>query len=513
MDSRQLEKLIVKACLLDKSFLVTIATVFHRQYFDNPVIAEVFTFMKDHVEKYGNIAPREAIISSLDKKYEEDVKELFLEIDSIDFDVPKNYDYLFDQTNEYLKEKAIKSAILESVDVINRKDEERTKIRSIIEAALCKDLRIDIGLDYFEMLGERLKRILHTSVVRVPTYFPQFDEYLNGGFPPFTFSVIVSRVHGFKCVGGNTVISVKDDKNNIFCIEIQDFYKYIETVNKYKSGEVCEMPSIESFIRKYGEEGKEKYLSWKENVGKASKNRNTIDFFISKYGEDVGRERYNLYIERQRISHSEQVRGKEKHKEISSRSGNNRLSYIKKYGEEDGIKRWEERQKKWLLKMQSKTDEEKKIINEKKKTTLNNFIARYGETEGKHRYRKMLERRMDTFNSMYPSMSCKGCLDEIERRLNIVIDRECFVDRFVVDGLYKNNVIEFYGDYFHCNPILYEENFYNPYIKKMATDKWKDDNERIDIIRKCGYNVYIIWESDWNSDKNRIIEELKNVIR
>ncbi len=513
MDSRQLEKLIVKACLLDKSFLVTIATVFHRQYFDNPVIAEVFTFMKDHVEKYGNIAPREAIISSLDKKYEEDAKELFLEIDSIDFDVPKNYDYLFDQTNEYLKEKAIKSAILESVDVINRKDEERTKIRSIIEAALCKDLRIDIGLDYFEMLGERLKRILHTSVVRVPTYFPQFDEYLNGGFPPFTFSVIVSRVHGFKCVDGNTDIIIKDNMNNVFCIKIQDFYKYIETVNKYRNGELNEMPSMESFIRKYGDKGKEKYFSWKENVGKASKNRNTKDFFISKYGKVVGEERYNLYIERQKVSHSEQTRGREKHREISSRSGNNKDSYVKKYGEEEGIRRWEERQKKWLQTMSSKTEEEKRKINEKKKNTLKNFIDRYGKEVGTSRYREMLKKRMDSFSSIHPSTSCKNFLDNIERELNINIDRECFIDRFIVDGLYKNNVIEFYGDYFHCNPVLYEGNFYNPYVKLFASDKWIEDKKRIDIIRECGYNVYIVWENDWVSDRESVIRELKNVIQ
>lgn len=512
MDAKYLEKLIIKACQADKSFMITVGAVFRPDYFDDPTVIKAFEFMKDHVEKYGNVPPKDAIIATYPDKAD-DLRELFEEVESIDFDVARNWDYLFDETNKYLKDKAIKSAILESVDIIDKSPEDRVKIREVVEAALCKDLKIDIGLDYFNTLGERLKRIFATSLNRIPTYYPQFDEYLNGGFPPFTFSVVVARVHGFKCVGGNTDILVRNDKNNTFCIKIQDFYKYIETVDKYKRGEVCEMPSIESFIRKYGEEGEEKYLSWKKNVGSASKNRNTIDFFILKYGDVVGRERYNLYIERQKNSHSECVRGKEKHKEISLKSGNNQLSYIKKYGKDDGIKKWEERQKKWLLTMQSKTDEEKKIINEKKKRTLKNFIDKYGAPEGKLRYREMLKRRMDTLNSIYPSMSCKNCLDEIERRLNIIIDRECFVDRFIVDGLYKNNVIEFYGDYFHCNPILYEDSFYNPYVKKMAVDKWKDDKERIDIIGKCGYDVHIIWESDWNSDKDRVIEELKNVIR
>jgi hypothetical protein len=55
------------------------------------------------------------------------------------------------------------------------------------------------------MPGERLKRIFTTSSNRIRTYFPQFDEYLNGGFPPFTFSVIVARVHGFK---SNTLANI-----------------------------------------------------------------------------------------------------------------------------------------------------------------------------------------------------------------------------------------------------------------------------------------------------------------
>ncbi|HRR49731.1 MAG TPA: hypothetical protein P5293_07245 [Bacteroidales bacterium] len=346
MEPRFLEKIILKGCLLDKGFLATITSTFRAEYFDDPVISEIFSFLKNHLEQYDKIPPRDAIRATL-SHHDDEIREIFTEMDTIDFDVAKNFEYLVKESNEYLKDKAVKRAILDSVDIINSgKIEERGKIRELVELALAKDLRIDIGLDYFDMLGERLKRIFTTSSNRIQTYFPQFDEYLNGGFPPFTFSVLVARVHGFKCVGGNTEVLIKDRMNNTFPIRIQDFYKYIETMNKYKNGEIDKMPSINSFIRKYGdEEGKKKYLSWKENVSIASKNRNTLEFFISKYGEKVGNERYNLYIEKQKISHSEQIRGRKKHKEISSRSGNNKNSYIKKYGEEIGIRKWEERQK------------------------------------------------------------------------------------------------------------------------------------------------------------------------
>jgi len=33
---------------------------------------------------------------------------------------------------------------------------------------------------------------------RLKTYFPVFDEFINGGFPPKTLSVFVAKIHGFK---------------------------------------------------------------------------------------------------------------------------------------------------------------------------------------------------------------------------------------------------------------------------------------------------------------------------
>jgi replicative DNA helicase len=106
---------------------------------------------------------------------------------------------LIDNTNLFLKDKAIKSAIRYSIDIIEEGEYENlNKIRSLVEDALCKDIKMDLGLDYFNNLSSRLKKIMSQGDIRVPTYYPQFDEYINGGFPPFTLSVILAKIHGFK---------------------------------------------------------------------------------------------------------------------------------------------------------------------------------------------------------------------------------------------------------------------------------------------------------------------------
>ena len=88
---------------------------------------------------------------------------------------------------------------MDSADIISEGAEaDYGKVRDLVESALTKTLKIDLGLNYFDSLSERLKRIFTASDVRVPTGFTAFDEYINGGFPGYTLSMGAARVHGNK---------------------------------------------------------------------------------------------------------------------------------------------------------------------------------------------------------------------------------------------------------------------------------------------------------------------------
>ena len=198
LDSDFLEKLIIKGLMTDKNFLVLVTSTFEPNYFDDSSVSHIFKFCRDYVNEYGEVPQRDTVINSLPDDFEKtDITEIFDEIDTIDYDIARNYNHLIDQTNNYLKEQAVKNAIIESVEIVED-IERRPEIREKIERALTKDIKIDLGLDYFGDLGDRLRRIFTASDIRIPTYYPQFDEYINGGFPPFTLSVLTARIHGFK---------------------------------------------------------------------------------------------------------------------------------------------------------------------------------------------------------------------------------------------------------------------------------------------------------------------------
>lgn len=73
--------------------------------------------------------------------------------------------------------------------------------------------------------------------------------------------------------------------------------------------------------------------------------------------------------------------------------------------------------------------------------------------------------------------------------------------RFFVDGFCaeENTVFEFHGNRYHGNPKVYKSSDRpNPY-KPDATAKqlFKETRKREETIKELGYNLVVMWESDW----------------
>lgn len=72
-------------------------------------------------------------------------------------------------------------------------------------------------------------------------------------------------------------------------------------------------------------------------------------------------------------------------------------------------------------------------------------------------------------------------------------------------------IIECFGDYWHCNPKQYDENFIL-HIKKTAKEIWKVDEERIKNLNIVKDITKIIWEHDWKNNKENILKQLEYLI-
>lgn len=73
----------------------------------------------------------------------------------------------------------------------------------------------------------------------------------------------------------------------------------------------------------------------------------------------------------------------------------------------------------------------------------------------------------------------------------------------------KKIVVEFNGDAYHCNPKTWESDEYSTLIKMTAGQKWKKDIARYAWLRSQGYQVVVIWESDWERSREDCLNRVK----
>lgn len=270
----------------------------------------------------------------------------------------------------------------------------------------------------------------------------------------------------------------------------------------------------------------------------------TLDSLINKYGENEGKLRWESYKEKQAYSNSfeykHKVHGwtKEEYDNYNKSRAVTLENLLNKY-KEKGNELWNsyiEKQKltKSFDYVCNKYGKDKAIeINKSKGITIDNFIKKYGEIEGLKRYNKVSKRMIN----FYSKISQK-CFDKIETILNInnlnyttyyatkntefgiylkSINKYIKLDYYIKD---LNVCIEFNGTIFHADKRVYNENDKpNPFNKTLtAKNIWEIDEERKNILLKeHNIKTYIIWENDYingldlNEFINNIIKENTNI--
>ena len=78
---------------------------------------------------------------------------------------------------------------------------------------------------------------------------------------------------------------------------------------------------------------------------------------------------------------------------------------------------------------------------------------------------------------------------------------------YAFDFEYNNKLIEFNGDYWHCNPKQCKEDFYNKSKLLTAKEIWENDKLKIQCAQKNGYDVLVIWESEYNENPHNTLRK------
>jgi hypothetical protein len=174
---------------------------------------------------------------------------------------------------------------------------------------------------------------------------------------------------------------------------------------------------------------------------------------------------------------------KEKIRSRNSKPTNNLSGFIKRHGEIEGRKLYNENCKKIGY-----------------SNTLEYYIEKYGEELGKDKWKIRNSYNTKKLGSSVSKSSEEFSLKFIKSNINFIKEYPIIIGKngIVVDFFLPEYgiIIEFFGDYWHCNPKIYDNDYYHKILKMTASQKWENDKNRIDKILEDKKNsVLVVWES------------------
>ena len=88
------------------------------------------------------------------------------------------------------------------------------------------------------------------------------------------------------------------------------------------------------------------------------------------------------------------------------------------------------------------------------------------------------------------------------------IEMEFRVGRYFADIKIGKCLVEYNGTYWHCDPEKYDKKYRNKKKRLLAETIWRRDQKRIEFLKESGYIVFIVWESEFKADSNKVIKLL-----
>jgi G:T-mismatch repair DNA endonuclease (very short patch repair protein) len=88
-------------------------------------------------------------------------------------------------------------------------------------------------------------------------------------------------------------------------------------------------------------------------------------------------------------------------------------------------------------------------------------------------------------------------------------DKNWFIPDITIDN---KIIVEYNGDYWHANPLKYNGNDIIHH-NISANEIWEKDLQRNKKLEEFGYNVIIVWLSDWKKNKFKVVDDILSYLK
>ncbi len=178
----------------------------------------------------------------------------------------------------------------------------------------------------------------------------------------------------------------------------------------------------------------------------------------------------------------------------------------------------------WWLNKGYSLEESKERLKERQSTfTLEKCIYKHGEKDGTKIFNERQTKRKKSLQENFKregdgrspsSKFANTIIKELCNHLGIEIpSKEKWIkdkktgNAYSYDFTYGKKIIEFNGDYWHCNPYIYKKEYLNKNKGLTANEIWNYDLEKLKTAKKYSYQVLVIWESEWRENPDETLKK------
>jgi predicted transcriptional regulator/very-short-patch-repair endonuclease len=156
-------------------------------------------------------------------------------------------------------------------------------------------------------------------------------------------------------------------------------------------------------------------------------------------------------------------------------------------------------------------------VSRQEATQMTPCFGRKGDSHpffGKKHTEESLEKIANAPHLKNPKWRSKGEIEVAEfcKTLSNDVIENLYIKRYNADVVFPQCklIVEFFGTMWHMDPRKYKEDDVQPMTKVLASESWERDKKKLEILKELGYDVLVIWESDWKSSKEQEKEKIRN---
>ena len=194
MEAARLEQTILKNLIQNEPFTRKVLPFLKSEYFTESDEKVVFKEIQQYFLKYTKPPTTEALLINLDNNTSINENELKMSKTVIgQFDKETTpMDWLTEETEKWCKDRAIYIAVMDSIEVIDKKSQRSTgEIPELLKDALSVSFDTNIGHDQIEDADDRFE-FYHTEEEKIPFDLEYFNKITKGGLPNKTLNICLA---------------------------------------------------------------------------------------------------------------------------------------------------------------------------------------------------------------------------------------------------------------------------------------------------------------------------------